>query len=274
MPAGLAAAAALSAALGTGQAIAGAKKTAFDKRNKEKLDELLGLEERGGLGLTGAERRIQERGLMNPVRQAASATRRQAEALQAGSASGADLARLRSEQTGAIAGAGERAALALDAADARKEAAQRQELAQRSAIQEERRAAREASVLSGLGQAAGVAGQLAGGVPEVLRAAGLHGAPIKDTAAFSDRLDAIGLTGEARNIVNRMDPNKLAAAVASAEEYNQTGDKSVLTPEAIELLKLQSDQDLQEVEAAAAQNISFQEARDLAALGIPLDDFL
>jgi hypothetical protein len=194
---------------------------------------------------------------MSPVRQAAAATRRRAEAMGAGSGmSGADLSQLRQEQTSAIANAGERAALALDAADARKATAQEQEIEQRSAIAEERRAARQASLLAGVGQAAGVAGQLAGGVPEVLRAAGLAGAPINDTSALDDLLAQRGVTGEAANLIRKIPAANITRAMDDAEKYLETGDQQFLTEDAATILRAQQLSALQpglsNMEVAAA----------------------
>jgi hypothetical protein len=238
IPAALAAAGAISSAIGAGQAISGSRRSKFDKRNEAELDELLGLQDRDQLGLTGSERSIAERSLLDPVRQASAETRRRAEAAIPGSgASGADLARLRTEQTGAIAGAGERAALALDQADQRKTAAQRQEIAQREAIAETRRQERQASLFGGVAQAAGAAGQVAGAVPEALRAAGLAGAPIADQSGLIDKLDELGVGPEGQAIIKRMNPRKLTRALADAEQYLATGDKQFLTEDSVDIIR-------------------------------------
>ena len=150
--------------------------------------------------------------------------------------SGADLARLREEQTRAIGEAGERAALAIAQADARKEAAQRQEIAQREALAETRRQERQASLFGGLAQAAGAAGRLSGGVPEVMRAAGLAGAPIADTAELRTRLANLGVEGSAAEMILRMNPRALTRAVNDAEQYLATGERQYLTDESIDLI--------------------------------------
>ena len=256
--AGLLAAQALSAGAGAAQAIAGSRKSKFDKRNDQELNRLLGLKERDQLGLSGAERSIAERGLLDPVRSASAATRRQSEAALSGSgASGAELSRLRQEQTGAIAQAGERAALALDQADQRKEAAQRQELAQREQIAESRRQERQASLFAGLGQAAGAAGQLAGGVPEVLRAAGLAGAPISDTSGLQDALASAGVTGESAQLIMRMNPRQLTRAMSDAEKFLETGDAQYVTQDSVDIIRAVQNQ---RADDDLAQSITFQGA--------------
>jgi hypothetical protein len=243
IPAGLLAAQGVTAAIGAGQTLAGARKSEFDKANEQRLNKLLGLEESGRMGLTGRERQLQERSLLSPVRRAAAETRRRAEALSGGmGGSGADLARLREEETRAIAAGGERAALELARADARKEAAQRQEMAQRQAIQEQRRQERMASLFGGLAQGAGAVGAMAGGVPEVMRAAGLFGAAINDTSGLDARLDEFGVGEQGKQMVRRMDPKKLTSAVSDAELFLQTGDDAFLTDDARMLLELRERQ--------------------------------
>jgi hypothetical protein len=218
IPLGIAAAGALTGGVGLAQGIAGAVKTKADKANEKRLRELEELKENSLLGLTGTDWRVQERSLLAPVRSAAGETRARAEQIGAGrDMTGADLSRLRTEQTTAIAGAGERAALTLEQKNLLKIAAQEQEIRSREARMGERADQRKASVFEGLSDAAGAAGAVAGATPEALRAAGLAGASIYDTKALSDGLEARGITGEAKEIILGINPDRLPKAMFNVE---------------------------------------------------------
>ena len=225
LPLGLLAAGGVAAGIGAAQAITGGRKSEFDKRNEAELDRLLALQAQGRLGLTPQERAVREQQLVMPVQRAATEARQRSEAAQAaaGSLTGGDLSRLRTEATRAVGEGAQRAALEIERADIQKQQAQRAEMAQREAVAEQRRLDRRAAVYGGLAQAAGGVGQLAGAVPEVLRAAGLAGAPIRDTMALKQELDALGVPLDLQQEVMRIPPNRLPRVLNNALTGNITG---------------------------------------------------
>ena len=96
-------------------------------------------------------------------------------------------------------------------------------MAQREAVAEQRRLDRRAAVYGGLAQAAGGVGQLAGAVPEVLRAAGLAGAPIRDIMALKQELDALNVPLDLQQEVMRIPPNRLSRVLRNALTGNIKG---------------------------------------------------
>lgn len=194
----LAAGALVPLAVGAAQAVTGGLKSEFDRRNEEEAARLRKLQGLGEFGLTAQEERIAHQGLIQPVKAAAQYAQSRAEATQAsaGNVSGAALSSLRQETSRGIGEAQQRAALTVQQQDVAKQRAQKAELAQREAASEAARKERRASVFEGLSQAAAAGGSLLGAVPEVTRAAGLAGAPIRDTTALADALNRAGVPAE------------------------------------------------------------------------------
>jgi len=234
LPLGLLAAGGISAGIGAAQAITGGRKSEFDKRNEERLDEIARLQAQGRLGLSSQEKAVREQQLVDPVRQQAEQAQSRNEAVQAasGSLTGGDLSRLRTETQRSIGEGAQGAALAISQEDTAKKQSQLAERAQLEATQEQRRLDRRASVFGGLSQAAGAAGQIAGAVPEVLRAAGLAGAPISDTLAFKTKLNDMGVPPDLQAEVLRIPPNRLTRVLNNALQGNIQG------PEEVAMLKI------------------------------------
>jgi len=222
VPLGLIGAGVLSGGLGLAQGISGAIKTEEDKRREEELEKLLGLQKTGGLGLTGEERRLREQQLVTPVREVASQLQsRQEAAIGAGAGvSGAELSRLRQETGRTIAGAQQAAATQILEADIAKEQAQRAEIERRAADIEARKKERRASIFGGLSQAAAAAGEIAGAVPEAARAAGLAGAPIRDTEAFRSIMEEQGVPLASQEALLRIGPQKLTRILDNLQSGN------------------------------------------------------
>lgn len=225
VPIGLLAAGGIAAGAGAAQAITGGRKSEFDKRNEAQLDRLLQLQNQGRLGLTPQERAVREQQLVTPVQRAATETRQRSEAAQAaaGSLTGSDLSRLRTEATRAVGEGAQNAALTLQQEDIRKEQAQRAELAQRDTLAEQRRLDRRAAVFSGISQAAGGAGAIAGAVPETLRAAGLAGAPIRDTLALKRQFDEMDIPLDLQQELFRIPPHRMTRVLENALMGNIVG---------------------------------------------------
>lgn len=150
---------------------------AEQKRNREQLDELLAAEKSGKLGLTGAEQQRLSNELVSPIQSATTAMRTRAEQAQAamGNTSGANLARLREEQTRAVSGAQQAAASQVQAADLAAQQRQRNELEQRLALKSAMRRDDVNAILGGLSAVSGPLGGLAGAPPGTNQLSGLFG---------------------------------------------------------------------------------------------------
>lgn len=226
IPIGLLAAGGLAAGTGLAQAIQGGRKTEFDKENEALLDELTGLRKQGALGLTEQERQLSTRSQLDPVRALASAAQSQQAAIQAasGNTSGASLAALREQQQRQVGGAAQQAALNVEAADLEARRAQEAEIAQRQAVAEQRRQDRVNNIFSGISQAAGAAGAVAGAIPEVGRIAGIAGAPIRDTGVLEQRLSELGAGPAATQAILRIPPDRLTTVLDNIVQGNLEGD--------------------------------------------------
>lgn len=142
---------------GIAQAIAGNK---YAKYNKDQLAKL----QKGPKGLSAKQEDLLQTRLMSPVQTAAAQARSRAEQIQASSgagASGADLSRLRTEQTKTLADSAQNAALQIAAADEAKKQATKQEIEQRMALQSQIRKDNIGAIFGGLSQTAGAAGAIA-----------------------------------------------------------------------------------------------------------------
>lgn len=149
----------------------------LQKRNREKLDELLQREKQGKLGLTPAQQRILDQRLQSPVAAAAAEARSRAEQIQAagGVQSGADLSRLRTEQTRQVATGAQQAALQVAMADEAARASQLDEIEQRSQMKAQMKADDIAQILGAVSQTAGTVGLAAGSVPGTFQLAQMFG---------------------------------------------------------------------------------------------------
>lgn len=165
-----------AAGVGLGQAAYNAfAPNSAARANRDALRLLQERESQGALGLTAGEQRSLYSQLYDPARGYADQARQGYERVAAasGDQSGAQLAQLRREagqRTGEAAGA---AALGVSMADERARQRQQDEIRQRLAAQQAYRQDRASAVFSGLGQAAGAAGALAGSPPEVTRSMNL-----------------------------------------------------------------------------------------------------
>lgn len=155
-----------SAILGPIQGIVGSlANNPQQKRNREQLDELLTREKAGTLGLTGDQRQVLDQQLNAPVAAAAQQARSRAEAIQAAAgsgASGADLSRLRTEQSRTQALGAQNAAAQIGAADLAAQQQQKNEIEQRTALKSALRADDYNQIFAGLAQGAETAGSVAG----------------------------------------------------------------------------------------------------------------
>ena len=146
---------AISGGLAGAEAISSMVPTAADRRNKQKLDELLELERKRQLGLTGQEQRVAEARTEMPLAQQTSAQMAaQNRALAAGGANvGAALAAgQQMADTGALAR--QKAISDIEALDLQKKQAQLQEIEQRTAIRAQRNMEQRQAMLGALGDVA------------------------------------------------------------------------------------------------------------------------
>jgi hypothetical protein len=166
-----------AAGAGVAQTIGGLIPSKFDKKNKAEIERLEAMKEGGRMGMTPAERQLMQQQQLNPVRSAAEAMQQRQEAFAAatGQASGAQVGEARRETQAAVGDAVQRAAQNIQQENIERRRAQEAELAQRQAVQEERRSAKVSGALGGIGQAAGAGAALAAAVPEVYNAQGAFG---------------------------------------------------------------------------------------------------
>ena len=146
---------AIAGGLAGAEALGSLIPTAADRRNKQKLDELLELERKRGLGLTGQEQRVAEARTEMPMAQQLSAQMAaQNRALAAGGANvGAALAAgQQMADTGALAR--QQAISDVEALDLQKKQAQLQEIEQRTAAKAQRDLEQRQAVLGALGDVA------------------------------------------------------------------------------------------------------------------------
>jgi hypothetical protein len=168
----------IAGGLGTTQGVISSfQNNAEQKRNREQLDELLAAEKSGKMGLTGAEQQQMSNELVSPIQSATTAMRTRAEQAQAamGNTSGANLARLREEQTRAVSGAQQAAAGQVQAADLAAQQRQRNELEQRLALKSAMRRDDVNAILGGVSAVAGPLGGLAGAPPGTNQLSGMFG---------------------------------------------------------------------------------------------------
>jgi uncharacterized phage infection (PIP) family protein YhgE len=145
----------------------------LQKRNRSRIEELQQLEEQGRLGLTPVEQRSLSNDLYAPMQQAAAAGRSRAEQLQAAAgaagASGADLSRIRQEQSQQLGQAANQVAGQVRGADAAKEQSQLQELEGRLQSQAEMKHSDIQSALGTFASSAGAGAALAASPEKDLR---------------------------------------------------------------------------------------------------------
>lgn len=138
------------------------------KRNREKLEQLMRMEAGGQLGLTGTEERLMQRRMNDPVAQAAQAAQSRAARIAATmgeGASGGDLAQLRQEAQQLRAGGAQNTALAVSEADRAAAEQQKNEIEQRMALKLAMRRDDIDQAFNAASQLAGAAGQAAGAPP-------------------------------------------------------------------------------------------------------------
>ncbi len=207
-------------AVGGAQALGSMFKTPQEKHNEEELRKLQQRQERGRLGLTGRERRVAQQSLLDPVREALSGQQNRNEALAAatGQSSGAQMARLREESQRAMAGATQRAAGQVTAADLAKQQAEEQEIEARVDAIQQARTARRNQMFKGLSGVAGAVGGIAGAPPEALRATGLFGSAIRDTDALRQKLADAGVAPEDVEAVIGLGPRRLTTLLRNLDE--------------------------------------------------------
>jgi hypothetical protein len=143
----------ISAGVSTAQAIAKNAPTAADKRNKQKLNELLELEGKRGLGLTGQDQRVAEARTEMPMAQQLSAQMaEQNRALAAGGANvGAALAAgQQMADTGALAR--QQSISDIEALDLQKKQAQLQEIEKRTAFKAMRQREKRQATIDAFGE--------------------------------------------------------------------------------------------------------------------------
>jgi hypothetical protein len=173
----------ISAAAGAASGIAPTlANNQLQKRNREKLDELLAREKQGLLGLTPAQQRILDQRLQAPIAAAANEARTRAEQIQAagGVTSGADLSRLRTEQSRQLAGGAQAAAMQVAQADQAAKAAQLDEIEQRDRLKAQMKADDYAQILGAVSETAGATGLLAGSPPGTFQLTELFGSKFSD----------------------------------------------------------------------------------------------
>jgi hypothetical protein len=239
-PIGTAIGAGITGAAGLAQAISGATKTEADKQREERLRRLAALVEQNQLGLTGPQRQLAERQLLDPIRRGAQQSQTRAEQIAAasGAPSGAALSRLRTESARQIQEGAQTAAARIQAADIAREQAQLAEQAQLQAVQEARQRERRGAIFGGISQAAGAAGAVAGSVPELLRVSDIAGAPIRDVAGFQAALDRQGIPPAAQEIFLAMNPAQLTRTLKNLTDAVAAGtDVSQLPPEEQQLFE-------------------------------------
>ena len=216
-------AAAGTAGLGIAQAAQGVKASKRSRElNEEQLEELLALRKSGQLGLSGQQQRLAEQRLLTPLRTTAGESRQRLEAQAAatGNVAAGDIARQRRDADIALGRGSQAAATQIAAEDLAAKQVQEQELEQRIALEEAQKRDIVNQIFGAGAQAAGAAGAVAGGVPEVLRATAPFGGAgsggeIVDTGKLARNLDAIeGMNPEMKAKlleVAEQDPSALPA---------------------------------------------------------------
>lgn len=137
--------------------------TAYDRYNRERLDELQGLQDQGRLGLSGAQRQQMEQEVFDPVAAQAHAGRLRQESLQASmgdAASAADVTRAQREEQRNISQAANRAGLQISRANLEEANAQLQEIEERTAYKGERASQRLEQGAQAIGAVAPLVGQI------------------------------------------------------------------------------------------------------------------
>lgn len=171
---GLLASQGLGVAQGIGSSFANNE---LQKRNRERLDELLARENQGKLGLTPAQQRLLDQRLQAPVAAAASDQRANSEQFMAagGTSTGRDLSQLRREQVNTRAGGAVEAALQTLAADEQAQRQQEQEIESRMQAKYAMKADDMEKIFGALQQGAGVVGAAAGQPPATMQLSSMFG---------------------------------------------------------------------------------------------------
>lgn len=210
--------AAATAPLALGQAIYSANADkALQKRNKKILAELMAAEEKGNLGLGGAEREAMAAASMNPIARALQQQQRRADAFATvGGTSGGDLAAAREGQAAMMAQAAQQVAADVYVADQMRAQQQRQEIEARQALQAQMRRDDAGLIGGALAQMAGVTGAAAGSAPGTFEAAGMFGQLGKSEQAqmreFFAKYPELG-----RELYDAEQAKRLAAASTATE---------------------------------------------------------
>ena len=179
----------ISAGVGAATTAAKAAPTAADNSNRRRLQELKRRQAAGQLGLSPGKQAHLQAQLTDPVRQQQRDLLAQQAALAAtsGQTSGADLSRFTQAagmRTGALA---QQAAASVEGANLRAQQQQEAEIMAREAYKGRRQAAVREMVLSELGQAASIAGSVAG-MPKEARKLAFAGGRQTDMAKLANNL--------------------------------------------------------------------------------------
>lgn len=181
---------AISGGLSAVQGIADLVPGKYDKLLKKREEAIEAQKDSaGGLGLTAAERAKKDTQIMAPARAAATAgeTAARRDMAATGLTTGGALAKTQQDAAAAVGKASMGAKEYLDNLDTEKAKAQEEELSSIQATRAGRKSDKVHNALDSFGQAAGVAGQLAGGPPELTKMYGLFGSKAADaTAALKD----------------------------------------------------------------------------------------
>lgn len=214
-----------TAGLGIAQAAQGVKASKRARElNEEQLNELLALRKSGQLGLSGQQQRLAEQRLLTPLRTTAGESRQRLEAQAAatGNVAAGDIARQRRDADIALGRGSQAAATQIAAEDLAQRQAQEEEIEQRIAFDEAQKRDIVNQIFGAGAQAAGAAGAVAGGVPEVLRATAPFGGAgkgpeILNTAKLQADLSALGVSEagiEAILAAEAKDPGSITELIA------------------------------------------------------------
>jgi hypothetical protein len=171
----------------------------MQRRNREMLDELLGREARGQLGMTPEQQRVMGQALSTPIAQRAQEDQQRSEAIAAaagGSVSGADLSRLRTESSRATDRARQDAAMQVALAQQAAIQQQRNEIEQRMGLKAALRRDDIEGILTPLAQGMSAAGQAAGSPPASFNLRQPTTLPAEGAAAPAPSAAASSIPGE------------------------------------------------------------------------------
>jgi hypothetical protein len=188
------------------------------KERKARIAELEGKIASDEFGLSAQEKRLGERELLDPIRAMATQRQSQQEAAQAaaGTVSGADLSRLRTETAQGLATAGVDAGEKLQRLDieteAREEQAARGELAALNAAKQQRTQDILGGFLGPLAPAAAASGALLGGPPEMQA-----GSYLDPDDLFAEIAGGEGYSDDLKASIASMSPSQRMAFARNAE---------------------------------------------------------